>query len=427
MVRREAIVCPDLPKPVMGSHALKAGDFVFLGGQLPTDYRNGLVPEVDTPPAAANSIVAAKLQSDYILRTTQAILKAAGSSLQSGVRIDQFVTRPEAASPYLEVRSNHVEMSIRPASTHIQLQEFLVPRAIVTLELIGVTDRLGARKEMIYIEEMPKSPAGPFRGAPQGVKAGGLVFLTGQIASDFKTGVAPEARTTPAFWYGSPIKLQTEYVLKQLRKVLEAGGSSLKNVVRADVYLTNMADVYELEEVWKQYFPENPPARTIVPVVRLGAADCLVEINMIAVEDASGIRPAPIAAKEVPPSPWHHPHAVRAGDLVFISGLCATETGEGSAPEARIHPEMPWFGSAGRRETDHILKHMSAICRAAGSRLENVVWMQGFYTDLREFQASLESWERHFPKTPPAAFVAGVHGPHFVPECSILFDAVAIA
>jgi enamine deaminase RidA (YjgF/YER057c/UK114 family) len=196
-VRREAIVCPDLPRPIMGSHAVRAGDFVFLGGQLATDYRTGLVPEVETPRAARNAVVAAKLQSEYILRATETILRAAGSSLRSGTRIDQFVTRPEVASPYLEVRLNHVDMSIRPASTHIQLREFLLPRALVTLELIGVTDRLGAQKEMIFIEEMPKSPAGPFKGAPQGVKAGGFVFLTGQIASDFKTGVAPRLAPTP--------------------------------------------------------------------------------------------------------------------------------------------------------------------------------------------------------------------------------------
>src|SRR3972149_5404832 len=145
--KREAIVCPDLPAPVMGSHAVKAGDLVFLGGQIASDYRSGVVPEANTARAAANPIVAAKLQSGYILRAAQRILGAAGSSLANGVMIDQFVTHPEAASAYLETRARHVDPAIRPASTHIQLREFLVPKASVALRLIAVTDRGSAKKE----------------------------------------------------------------------------------------------------------------------------------------------------------------------------------------------------------------------------------------------------------------------------------------
>jgi len=426
-MKREAIVCPDLPAPVMGSHAVKAGDLVFLGGQIASDYRSGVVPEANTARAAANPIVAAKLQSDYILRAAQRILGAAGSSLANGVMIDQFVTHPEAASAYLETRARHVDPAIRPASTHIQLREFLVPKASVALRLIAVTELGSAKKEMVYVEDVPRSPGGPFKGGAQGVKAGGFVFLTGQVASDFQSGVAPEARVNPAFWYGSPIKLQTDYVLKRLQKVLEAAGSSVRDVVKADVYLTNMQDVYEMNEVWRQFFPEDPPARTIIPATRLAPVGCLVEINMIALERRAGMERAQIVAPGVPPPALHQPHAVRAGRLVFLSGLYATDTWDGPASDAALHPEMPYFGSAGGRETEIILRRAGAICRAAGARIEDILWTQAYYTDLREFQASLAAWRKAFPEAPPAAFATGVEAPHAVPGCSVAMDAVALA
>src|SRR5512144_413937 len=63
------------------------------------------------------------------------------------------------------------------------------------------------------------------------------VFAAGQIASDYRTGVAPEARRNPAFpYYGSDIKLQTRYVLGNLKQTFEAAGSSLDHVVKAQVF-----------------------------------------------------------------------------------------------------------------------------------------------------------------------------------------------
>jgi enamine deaminase RidA (YjgF/YER057c/UK114 family) len=394
-----------------------------LGGQIASDYQNGLAPEVKRAGNLIHPIVSAKVQTSYVLKNAQAILKAAGSSIQNGVRIDQAVTLRDAASPYLDTRKKFVPPEIRPASTNIQVEGLLVPGATVSVEMIAVTDRGQTKKEIVDMGSIPKSPGGPFAGGPQGVVAGDFVFLTGQIASDFRTGIAPEAKKNRQFWYGSEIRLQTEYVLKRLEMVLEEAGSSLANVVKADVWLLNMDDVHEFDEVWAEYFPKNPPARTVIPVSGISDVDCLIEINMIAVKD--GMMRKSISVKGVPTTTGE-PHAVRAGDFMFLSGIQAADSQGGIAPEARIHPEMPWFGCAGRMQTDLILNRMVKVCRAAGSSLAKVVWTQNFYTDLRDFQGSLESWQRHFPKAPPASFVCAVKPPHRVAEGSILIDAVAV-
>ena len=94
--------------------------------------------------------------------------------------------------------------------------------------------------------------------------ASDLVFAAGQLASDFKTGVPAEARKHPNFpFYGSDIKLQTDYILKNMAKTFKAAGTSLDSVVKAQVFLTDLNDFNGFDEVWKQHFKVPPPRTTI--------------------------------------------------------------------------------------------------------------------------------------------------------------------
>ena len=109
------------------------------------------------------------------------------------------------------------------------------------------------------------------------------MFAAGQLASDFKTGVPPEARVDSAFpYYGSDIKRQTHYILKNLKKTFEAAGSSLDNVLKAQVFMMDLNDFNAFDEVWKEYF-KTPPARTTVGTTGLLVKDTMVEIDLIGV------------------------------------------------------------------------------------------------------------------------------------------------
>jgi reactive intermediate/imine deaminase len=118
---------------------------------------------------------------------------------------------------------------------------------------------------------------------PQGLRVGNLLFLSGQLASDFKTGVPKEARRDPNFpYYTSDIKLQTKYILENFKTLLEENSSSLDYVVKAQVFLVNLNDFAGFDEVWKQYF-KRPPPRATVGVAGLLVPGCLVEIDLTAV------------------------------------------------------------------------------------------------------------------------------------------------
>jgi 2-iminobutanoate/2-iminopropanoate deaminase len=125
-----------------------------------------------------------------------------------------------------------------------------------------------AMKEVIYTEAAPK-PIGPYS---QAVKAGNMLFVSGQIPIDPKTGEVVKGG----------IKEQTRQVLENIKAVLEAAGYTLNDVTMAFVFLADMNMFPEYNEVYAQYFKEKPPARVTVQAARL-PRDVLIEIAVIAV------------------------------------------------------------------------------------------------------------------------------------------------
>lgn len=105
----------------------------------------------------------------------------------------------------------------------------------------------------------------------QGVKAGGFVFVSGQVAIDPATNQLIEG----------DIRAQTERVLKNVAAILEAAGSSLDQVVKTTVFLKNMEDFVPMNEVYATFFHAEPPARATVEASKL-PKDMLVEIEAIA-------------------------------------------------------------------------------------------------------------------------------------------------
>jgi 2-iminobutanoate/2-iminopropanoate deaminase len=124
-------------------------------------------------------------------------------------------------------------------------------------------------KEVVRTEAAPA----PFESAPysQAIKAGGLLFISGQVA--LRPG-SPEP-------VSEVIGEQTEQVFSNLRAILEAAGSGLDRIVKTTVYLTNLDDFQGMNEVYRQYVGELPPARATIEVSKLPAG-ALVEIEAIA-------------------------------------------------------------------------------------------------------------------------------------------------
>lgn len=116
-------------------------------------------------------------------------------------------------------------------------------------------------------DNAPKA-IGPYQ---QAIKANGFIYTAGQIPIDPKTGNFVEG----------DISAQTRQVLENLKAVLEAGGSALDRVVKATVFLKNMADFAPMNEVYAQYLGSAKPARSTVAVAELPRG-ALIEIDLVA-------------------------------------------------------------------------------------------------------------------------------------------------
>lgn len=129
---------------------------------------------------------------------------------------------------------------------------------------------MSAKKEIIVTDRAP-SAIGPYS---QAVRAGNLIFASGQIPIDPATG---------QFVPGG-VAEQTEQVLRNLTALFAAAGVTLNQVVKTTVFLADMEDFNAMNEVYGQFFKEAPPARATVQAARL-PRDARVEIEAIALSE----------------------------------------------------------------------------------------------------------------------------------------------
>lgn len=123
-------------------------------------------------------------------------------------------------------------------------------------------------KEIITTNKAPQA-IGPYS---VGVSAAGLIFTAGQIPVDPQTGAIAQG-----------IEAQTRQSLTNVQSILEAAGSTMKNVVKTTVFLKDMNDFAKMNVVYSEFFSSDCPARSAIEVARL-PKDALVEIEAIAIK-----------------------------------------------------------------------------------------------------------------------------------------------
>ena len=214
-----------------------------------------------------------------------------------------------------------------PCRATVGIAGLSVPECLLEIDLTATVPSSPARA---FETPAPRAPV----NYSDAMRAGDLIFASGLMASDYKTGVPEEARTHPAFpYYGSNIKKQTRFILQNFAKVFEAAGSSIDRVVKAHVYLKDLYDFNGFDEVWREFFP-TPPPRTTVGVPDLLVRNALVEVDLIAA--ASSVRTEVVQVKDIPQPLANYSPALRVGNLVFAAGALATDFKTGVAAEARV-------------------------------------------------------------------------------------------
>ncbi len=428
---KEAIFPAALPKPrVAYSPLVKAGPFVFVSGQLASDLSTGTPVHATINHAFPHHGSDIERQTHFICDTVETCLAAAGAGMDDVVFYTNYLNDPSSQNGAHRALVERFSREAPPPCATIIVEELPIPGCVSEIDLVALVPGPGETREVLSPTDLPAPLPAGLGGPPlfrHGMKVGPWIFTSGITATDFVNGIAPAAATDPKFpYYGEAARLQTSYILTQLEAVLAAGGATLRDVVKAEIYLTDLKDFFRVDEVWKDFFPTEPPARTTVPVKDLGVPGLRVGINLIAFLPGPGQIRRSIHTDAAPRPLAHEPQAVQAGPLLFFSQQMATDFDTGIPATATLNPAFPYYGSESAAQVNYIVRNVKAICAAAGTSADNLVRRRGFYTDFSEFYTSFATWGKAFPSAPPASTTVRVPAPLLVPGCKVAIDLIAV-
>jgi len=386
------------PGGIRYAPGMRAGRWVFASGLKATaGFAGGLAAEVEARALPHHGAPRFRREADRIFRNLNTVLAAGGSDLANVVRVDQHYTTSTAVEFYHDARRATLKDHVPPSTSTLTPGLLLAGQAIEVHALAVVPDKTF---RPVHIRPAQQNEVHATSGYSLALAAGDFVFFAGRYADAPAAGpgLAPEVRMPAGhLWKGLPIRMETEYVIaKKLVLTLNTAGCTLAGAVLCQVDLRDPDDFAPFMDVWRKHFPRGTPATTLVPTATPGfnLRDARIEINTLALRPGR-TRRRTIDAGVVPPFAGIT-QAVRAGDLLFLSGLLAIDR-NGLIGAARPDPRQPYFGSSITAQMDFILSNAEKLCRAAGTKLANVVRIQQYHTDLREFQAAYDVWARTLP------------------------------
>jgi enamine deaminase RidA (YjgF/YER057c/UK114 family) len=402
------------------AQGVQAGNWLFFTGHMATDFEHGLAPEVSGKPGLPLSGTPRfRREGDFIIARLGKLIAESGGDLRHIVRVDQYYPSAQVVNGYQRARKAVLKDYV-PPSTSVLMQELLVDGATMDVSMLAVLPGDGREPKAARVEGVPVPPHSGFIPS---LVCGDFVFVAGQMPNNVEmTGLEPPAYRPPnAVWNGTDIRLQTEFLItSRLKPALEAGGSSLANAVKAQVYLTDIADLPEFLDVWNGHFGTSPCALTVVATKGLALTDSIIEINIFGLR-GGGKTKKDIVEHKASQSMRLGPAAVVAGDLICLSALYAAD-GNGAIPSASGAVGLKYFGASAQHQMRAIVDAAADIAQAAGSSLANLTRANHFVGDLNVVQPVLRVWQERLSGAPiPFGIVRAPAMP--IPGCDIIADA----
>jgi len=335
------------PPPVNPySTAVKAGGLIYLSGTLAHD---------PTAPSDVGS------ETRRTVERMRDVLVAAGSSLDDVVAVLVYLT---SASDFQAMNQAYRAFwpGDPPTRTTV-ITALVVPDARIEISMVAVPR--GAERVVLLPDGWKCSP-NPYSYA---IRTGSTVFLSGLVAR----------RGSDNTFVGGDVRAQTRTIMENAGALLTAAGLTLRDVVSSKIYLTRAADFAAMNEVYREFFPDAPPARATVQS-GLAGPEAVVEITFVASSASRN-------AIGTPPSGLPLSPAIRAGQHLFVSGMLGNS------------PETAGDVAAQTRAT---LSRIDATLRDAGSSRADVVDALVYITDAASFGAMNGEYRAFFGADFPA-------------------------
>ena len=277
---------------IVYAQGVRAGSWLFFTGHEASDFEQGIAASVAGKPGQPLGGAPRYLREGRFIfdRFAKLMKRKAATSVTSYVSTN-IIRAPNALIPYQRARKTLLKDYV-PPSTSVLMEELLTVGANMNVSLLAVLPGEGREPHAARAEGVPVPQHSGFIAS---LACGDYVFVAGQMPNnEAMTGLDPKAYRPPnAVWNGTDIRLQTEFLITcRLKSGLEAGGSSLKNAIKAQVYLTDINDLPEFMDVWNSHFAENPCALTVVATKGLALLESKIEINIFGVRDTGKIKKA---------------------------------------------------------------------------------------------------------------------------------------
>lgn len=250
----------------------RIGNLVFTAGQV----------AVADDPHETVGVGDFDAQAEQVFENLGNVLAAAGSSLDRVVKLTTYLTDMANLAPLVELRRRYLT-SPYPASTTVEVGSLSSPELMLEIEAIAATTEAhdagggeamaSGQPKVIKIEPWAYAA----NRIEPGWRIGDLVYTSGQVA------VGDDASDIVG---AGDFDAQAEQVMKNLKKILEAGGSSLDDVLKVTIYLTDMANLPKIVELRGRWFSPPYPASTMVEVSALAAPEFMLEIEAVAARSA---------------------------------------------------------------------------------------------------------------------------------------------
>ncbi|MGE4083866.1 MAG: RidA family protein [Vicinamibacterales bacterium] len=264
-------------------------------------------------------------QTRRVLESIDQTLQKAGSSLANAASMHVYLKSAGDFAAMNEVYRTFWKAD-PPVRTTI-VADFVVPNALIEISAVAVPN--GGPRQVIHPGDWMKSP-NPYS---YGIRSGNTLFMAGLVARNGKDNSVVSGDMT----------VQTKAVLDNGAAILKAAGMGLEHVVSSRVFITDVAQFQAMNEVYRTYFPKDPPARATV-VAPLMGGQSVVEITMTAVNAPKQAFTTP-AADGTPgkPSPILS-SAIKVGNRLYLSGMLGNTPATKGNMEAQTRETLARIG-----------------------------------------------------------------------------------
>ena len=341
------------------SLGIASGDFVYLAGAMATE------------PGTLTVTGDIKAQTKKTLENLGEVLKAEGLDFSNVVAANVYLTDGANFAAMNETYRSFFTKD--PPTRATVVSKLVLPGGLVEIAMVAA--RKGVERKVVRPEGW-ELPAPPYSS---GILVGDTLFVSGIVSRDPKTNQNVLG----------DVRAQTKRVLDNVGAVLKAGGMDYKDVASVRVYLKDVADFQAMNEVYRTYFPEAPPARATVNA-SLMSPDLLVEIQCVAVKDPSR---KVVSADGAPRSASPLSPAIQVRDRLYLSGMLGRSE-KGYEPDVSV-------------QTRKTLENLQATLKAAGMDFSNVVDTVVYLPDVSHFAAMNQVYRQMVTGAPPARATVG--------------------